>query len=290
MQEEQTQETQAAIDNLVENIVELDGEQMFTTSLIVANAFGKEHKDVLKAISNLECSAEFTERNFAPSEYKDSTGRTLPAYRITRDGFAFLAMGFTGKRAAAWKERFLAAFNAMEAELREGGRLLQITIPPTEPGEVRAQRMIKVYQGLAALWAFLDKIPYEVARLTVCSLLDVHDLNEFTEGMDPNSNALNMLFRNCAHPAYGVAGLPKASPEKVQMLKRILEACAQFKYSRDLDFGQVFEGWTGVRVSDIAALNEHDIEKMIVFSGLLMFRVLQNTLDMNNMAELLNGK
>ena len=50
------------------------------------------------------------------------------------------------------------------------------------------------------------------------------------------------------------------------MLKRILEACAQFKYSRDLDFGQVFEGWTGVRVSDIAALNEHDIEKMIVFS------------------------
>lgn len=37
----------------IENIVETDGCGMFTTSLIVAEAFEKEHKDVLKAISNL---------------------------------------------------------------------------------------------------------------------------------------------------------------------------------------------------------------------------------------------
>ena len=37
-----------------ENIVEVDGGSMFTTSLIVAQAFEKEHKDVLRAISNLE--------------------------------------------------------------------------------------------------------------------------------------------------------------------------------------------------------------------------------------------
>lgn len=52
-----------------ENIVEIDGGNMFTTSLIVAQAFEKEHKDVLRAISNLECSEEFNERNFAPIEY-----------------------------------------------------------------------------------------------------------------------------------------------------------------------------------------------------------------------------
>ena len=84
-----------------ENIVEIDGGSMFTTSLIVAQAFEKEHKAVLRAISNLECSSQFTERNFALSEYTDSTGRKLPAYRLTRDGFSFLAMGFTGKKAAA---------------------------------------------------------------------------------------------------------------------------------------------------------------------------------------------
>lgn len=105
----------------IENIVEIDEGGMFTTSLIVARAFEKEHKDVLKAISNLECSEDFNERNFAPVEYRDAKGEMRPAYRLTRDGFAFLAMGFTGKKAAAWKEKFLEAFNAMERALT-GGR------------------------------------------------------------------------------------------------------------------------------------------------------------------------
>lgn len=88
-----------------------------TTSLAIAERFGKLHKDVLRALDNLECSNEFIERNFALNAYKDSIGRLLPMYNITKDGFVFLAMGFTGKEAAAWKERFIAAFNALEAQL-----------------------------------------------------------------------------------------------------------------------------------------------------------------------------
>ncbi|WP_302978439.1 Rha family transcriptional regulator [Bilophila wadsworthia] len=102
-----------------------------TTSLVIAQAFEKEHKDVLRAIYNMECSPEFNERNFAPVGYKDAKGEIRPAYRLTRDGFAFLAMGFTGKKAAAWKERFLEAFNAMEAALLRQ-RQRQET-PPKEP-------------------------------------------------------------------------------------------------------------------------------------------------------------
>lgn len=88
--------------------------QAVTTSLKVADTFGKRHTDVLRTIRNLECSPEFTERNFAPSEYTDVTGRKLPMYTITRDGFAFLASGFTGKEAAQWKEKYIAAFNELE--------------------------------------------------------------------------------------------------------------------------------------------------------------------------------
>lgn len=88
------------------------------TSRQVAEHFGKQHRDVLRAIRNLECSGDFTERNFAPSEYVDVTGRSLPQMLMTRDGFAFLAMGFTGKEAARWKETYIAAFNAMEQRLR----------------------------------------------------------------------------------------------------------------------------------------------------------------------------
>lgn len=84
------------------------------TSLMVAEKFEKRHADILRAIQNLECSNDFTERNFASSEYKDATGRILPMIEMTRDGFVFLAMGFTGKEAAAWKEAYINAFNKME--------------------------------------------------------------------------------------------------------------------------------------------------------------------------------
>ncbi|MFZ8096354.1 Rha family transcriptional regulator [Escherichia coli] len=91
--------------------------RVVTTSLAVSNYFTKRHERVLDIIRNLECSAEFTEHNFVLSEYTDASGRKLPCYQITRDGFAFLAMGFTGKRAARFKEAYINAFNQMEKQL-----------------------------------------------------------------------------------------------------------------------------------------------------------------------------
>ncbi|EMK3736202.1 Rha family transcriptional regulator, partial [Escherichia coli] len=88
-----------------------------TSSLAVAEYFCKQHKNVIQKIQTLECSVEFTELNFQPSDYTDCTGRKLPCYQITRDGFAFLAMGFTGKRAAQFKEAYINAFNQMEKQL-----------------------------------------------------------------------------------------------------------------------------------------------------------------------------
>lgn len=91
--------------------------QITTTSQQIAEHFGKRHADVIRAIRKLEAPDDFTERNFALSEFTDSTGRKLPAYRITRDGFTLLAMGFTGKEAMQWKVAYLTAFNKMEQEL-----------------------------------------------------------------------------------------------------------------------------------------------------------------------------
>ena len=92
------------------------------TSLQVAGHFGKRHRDVLRAIRDLDCSDDYRERNFALTMQAipgpKGALRDEPMYRITRDGFAFLAMGFTGKEAARWKEAYITAFNAMEAKLR----------------------------------------------------------------------------------------------------------------------------------------------------------------------------
>lgn len=66
------------------------------TSLEIAERFEKEHKDVLKAIKNLECSEEFRGLNFEPSSYVTGQGKSAPMFWLTEEGFYFLAMGFTG--------------------------------------------------------------------------------------------------------------------------------------------------------------------------------------------------
>ncbi|ECZ6617465.1 transcriptional regulator [Salmonella enterica] len=99
--------------------VTIENGRAVTTSVAVAEYFRKMHKDVLKKIDNLDCSAEFNERNFAPVDYTDAKVEKRPAYQITKNGFVFLVMGFTGKKAAAFKEAYIAEFDRMENELRQ---------------------------------------------------------------------------------------------------------------------------------------------------------------------------
>lgn len=94
-----------------------DNNQVTTDSLTVADRFGKRHRDVLRSIKLLKCSKDFNARNFAPVEYKDQKGEKRTYYDMTQDGWMFLVMGFTGEKAAEWKEKFIVAFRAMEAEL-----------------------------------------------------------------------------------------------------------------------------------------------------------------------------
>ena len=96
------------------DLIQIYNDKAVVSSRTVADRFKKRHTNVLRAIESVECSYRFTQLNFELSEYTDTTGRTLPEYLITRDGFTFLAMGFTGKEAALWKERFIEAFNAYE--------------------------------------------------------------------------------------------------------------------------------------------------------------------------------
>lgn len=106
--------------------VVLSDTTLTTDSRRVAKHFGKRHDRVLRAIRDLleSASTEFTDSNFGVSEFTDSTGRTLPMYRITKDGFMLLAMGFTGKEAMKTKIAFIDAFNAMAEQLQQIGMSL----------------------------------------------------------------------------------------------------------------------------------------------------------------------
>jgi Rha family phage regulatory protein len=94
-------------------------------SKAIADFFKKNHRDVLRDISNLDCSDEFRERNFARSSYKSLQNKSLPCYEMTKDGFCFLAMGFTGKEAAKWKEAYILAFNQMEEIIKSSGGMME---------------------------------------------------------------------------------------------------------------------------------------------------------------------
>ena len=141
-------------------LVELVGGQPTTTSLDVAAHFGKRHDTVLRAVRQLDCSPEFHARNFAAMETEVQIGlgkvRKAPAFRLTRDGFTFLCMGFTGKEAAKWKEAYINAFNEMERALSGAAANPGVATGPSEPAEpihlTYNDRPFRIVPEGAALW------------------------------------------------------------------------------------------------------------------------------------------
>lgn len=103
-------------------LVIMKDQQAVTTSLQVAEVFGKNHRDVLEAIQNKISSAENSaqyDSMFAQGEYKDKSGKRNKMYYMNRDGFTFIAFGFTGKKADKFKLKYIEAFNNMEEAIRE---------------------------------------------------------------------------------------------------------------------------------------------------------------------------
>lgn len=108
--------------DITKDLVTLNGDSIpVVDSLAVAEKYEKQHKDVLRKIEGLDCDEKFSQRNFTPRDYI-VRGRSYPMYEMTRKGFVFLVTGFTGKKAAEFKQDFIDAFDAMEAYIMEEER------------------------------------------------------------------------------------------------------------------------------------------------------------------------
>jgi len=91
----------------------------------VAQMVGKEHKNLLRDIAGyVEILRESTELNFElsdffiPSTYKDSTGRTLPHYMITKMGCEMVANKMIGRKGVLFTAAYVTRFNEMEKTLK----------------------------------------------------------------------------------------------------------------------------------------------------------------------------
>lgn len=108
-------------------IVTIVNNQATCLSTDVAQFFGKLHKHVIRDIENLISNLS-TERQtiFGQTFVTRANPKNLQvqiqskAYRMTRDGFTLLVMGWTGAKALQFKLAWLDAFNKMEALIREG--------------------------------------------------------------------------------------------------------------------------------------------------------------------------
>lgn len=100
----------------MEKLVIMKEKQAVTSSLQVAETFGKNHQHILRDVDALKDVSNFGQM-FVEANLPDSYGRNRRAYYMNRDGFTLLAMGFTGKKALNFKLEYIEAFNHMESTL-----------------------------------------------------------------------------------------------------------------------------------------------------------------------------
>lgn len=127
-------------------IIENRNNQAVTTSLQVAETFGKEHKHVLRDIENIikkggvQNWADPQKRLFAEGTYNHPQNhQEYKMYYINKDGFTLLAMGFTGKKAMQFKLDYIQAFNQMEKVIQDNNLDSYMIADPVK----RAEKWIK---------------------------------------------------------------------------------------------------------------------------------------------------
>lgn len=148
----------------------------------VAEYFGKLHKNVIRDIENLLAKKPDLGRlNFEHTPYVDGqNGQTYKSFEMDRTGFTLLAMGFTGEKALDWKISYIAAFDAMESELRAKPRVM---IDYTDP-----KVLLGVLSHLQEQVVEKDKM---IAGMVV--KVDAHDRIADTFGKFSRTAAAKML-------------------------------------------------------------------------------------------------
>lgn len=190
-------------------LIELRRNEAVTTSLQIAEHFGKRHNNVVAKISEIVARNEATQKMFKESTYKAEDNQLHRMFYINRDGFAFLVMGFTGKKADAWKLKYIEAFNKMELLLAERATatwleerrtgiltrkeetsvIQQLIEYAKEQGSEHSEKLYMVYTKLANTMAGVsDRDLAPIHKLCELNLIENIILNQIANGMEAGQN------------------------------------------------------------------------------------------------------
>ena len=194
-------------------LVQSHNNQVTTTSKIVADTFGKLHKDVLRKIEQLssETPISWYERNFTPIQTKVDLGQNRTrfdkAFEITKDGFMLLVMGFTGKKAMALKIEFINAFNWMYEQLQSAKTTAEQRTPLRQACDrlavsnmliSDAYKMVSEHYGVEGIDQIpVDKLPEAVAYVYEVAL-KLKSTSTLSEAVRLNTQSLvtNVFYIN----------------------------------------------------------------------------------------------
>ena len=104
----------------MENLVTVTDKTIVTSSLKVAEMFGKNHSAILEAIDHTQTALKITEGtwlNFEKVKYFDRSNTAQPMYYMDRDAFSVLVYGWSSNDQLRVKKDFLMAFNQKELEI-----------------------------------------------------------------------------------------------------------------------------------------------------------------------------
>lgn len=190
------QNENSGADNMKNIHIEMYNDQMTVSSREIAKNFEKEHYNVIRDIEtlieqmkNTNLNFEFGTKNnqlkiegvknnpeisqyFIETTYKDAKGETRKEYKLTRDGFSLLVMGFTGQKALKWKLDYIEAFNEMERRLSN----------KTDPATVHEQQpAYKNYNGANVLTV---RDISEITKVSVSTIRYTLNSEHFTANKD----------------------------------------------------------------------------------------------------------
>lgn len=140
----------------MKDLVIMHDQQAVTTSLILAEAFEKQHKHVIEAIEKKISTAEnsaLLKNMFVEDSYIASNGKQNKMYYLNRDGFTFIAMGFTGKKADEFKLKYIEAFNKMEQIIKQ-----ELPQTPEEKLALTMQVTLRLDKRVGKLEKSIDEI------------------------------------------------------------------------------------------------------------------------------------
>ncbi|MBO3090842.1 phage regulatory protein/antirepressor Ant [Schleiferilactobacillus harbinensis] len=169
------------------NLVIMHDQQAVTTSLKVAEVFGKRHDHVVRDIEALRGDVPNFGEMFTVTTVPDTYNRPRRAYLMNRDGFTLLAMGYTGKQAMRFKVAYVQAFNSMEQQIQTG-----YTIPGSyaEALKLAAQQAEQIEQQRPKV-LFADAVSTSRSTVLVGELAKILRQN----GIDIGQNRLFVWLR-----------------------------------------------------------------------------------------------